>query len=290
MTGYGEAHIQEGGLDVVVELRSINSRYMKLALRCPDGYGSLEGRIDACVRQLVRRGTLQVNLRVHRVANPDDYRINQAVLNGYVQQLRHGPLRLSPEDSLPWQALLLLPGVIDQRSIDESEVEAEWPVIGRAVESALESLQRMRRAEGRAMADDLLENCRLIGEHVHTVDRLAPQVVAAYHQRLTERLGKLLTVHEVTAQPADVVREVGLFAERADISEELVRLRSHIEQFQAGVQSAESSGRKLEFLIQEMFREANTIGSKANDAQIAQHVVDIKTAIERMREMIQNVE
>jgi uncharacterized protein (TIGR00255 family) len=119
---------------------------------------------------------------------------------------------------------------------------------------------------------------------------LAPQVVAAYHQRLTERLGKLLAVHEVTAQPAAVVREVGLFAERADISEELVRLRSHLEQFRAGVQAAESTGRKLEFLIQEMFREANTIGSKANDAQIAQHVVDIKTAIERMREMIQNVE
>jgi uncharacterized protein (TIGR00255 family) len=140
------------------------------------------------------------------------------------------------------------------------------------------------------MEDDLADNCRIIGRELSAVEHLAPRVVESYRQRLTEKINKLLNQYGVTVEAAEVVREVGLFAERSDISEEAVRLRSHLEQFLAIMGLAESSGRKLEFVSQEMFREANTIGSKSNDAQIALHVVEIKTAIERIREMIQNVE
>jgi uncharacterized protein (TIGR00255 family) len=148
----------------------------------------------------------------------------------------------------------------------------------------------MRAEEGAAMAADLHANCQAITRSLDSVDDRAPLVVEAYGRRLTERLNKLLDQYPVSIDPADVVREVGIFADRSDISEEIVRLRSHLRQFDSTACGEESNGRKLEFLIQEMLRETNTIGSKANDAEIARHVVEIKTAIERMREMIQNVE
>lgn len=148
----------------------------------------------------------------------------------------------------------------------------------------------MRQDEGSAMTTDLADNIRLIVDELAKIDVLAPRVVEGYRQRLTDKIKKLLSEFGVAAETADVVREVGLFAERTDISEEIVRLRSHLDQFATVMRSAESNGRKLDFITQEMFREANTIGSKANDAQIAIHVVEIKTSIERIREMIQNVE
>jgi uncharacterized protein (TIGR00255 family) len=148
----------------------------------------------------------------------------------------------------------------------------------------------MRQEEGAAMAADLTANARAIAAELSAVERRAPQVVEAYRARLLDRLKGLLADLGVQIQPADVVREVGIFAERSDISEEIVRLKSHLEQFATVMAERDSQGRKLDFVIQEMFRETNTIGSKANDAEIARHVIEMKTAIERMREMIQNVE
>jgi uncharacterized protein (TIGR00255 family) len=148
----------------------------------------------------------------------------------------------------------------------------------------------MRREEGLAMATDLAANCRAAVASLDRVERRAPLVIDEYRSRLFDRLKRTLAELNVVLQPADVIKEVGLFADRSDISEEIVRLRSHLEQFQATMALPESSGRKLDFLTQEMFREANTIGSKANDVEIAKHVIEIKTSIERIREMIQNVE
>ncbi len=140
------------------------------------------------------------------------------------------------------------------------------------------------------MGRDLHANCQAIAADLDQIEQRAPLVVEAYRKRLMERLNKLLEEFGLEIQPADVVREVGLFTDRSDISEEIVRLRSHLQQFDAIARTEQGNGRKLEFVIQEMLRETNTIGSKANDAEIARHVVEIKTAIERMREMIQNVE
>jgi len=140
------------------------------------------------------------------------------------------------------------------------------------------------------MAEDLKVNLQAVADSLDEVQTRAPLVAEAYRDRLTERLNKIIAEHDVALDPSDLIKEVGLFADRSDISEEIVRLRSHVEQFTTIMDMKESSGRKLEFLTQEMVREGNTIGSKANDVEIARHVIEIKTAIERIREMIQNVE
>jgi uncharacterized protein YicC (UPF0701 family) len=250
MTGFGEAHRQADGVAVVVEVRTINNRYFKLTLKCGEGYSLLEPEIENVVRQQIRRGTVQVNLRVDRVRGSEDYQLNQAVLANYRRQLRELTSEWELGEAVPISQLLLLPGVIIENPTSPAEAE----------------------------------------EELKQVEERAPLVIQAYRERLVERLQATLAEFAVTLNPADLIKEVGLFAERSDISEEIVRLRSHLEQFDTIMELPESSGRKLEFLTQEMFRETNTIGSKANDVQIARHVIEVKASIERIREMIQNVE
>jgi uncharacterized protein (TIGR00255 family) len=290
MTGFGEAHQQQGGLTVSVEVRTSNSRYLKLSVRTSEGYGSIESHVESIVRRRVRRGTIQVNVRVERARAPEDYKINVDVLDSYRQQLQAIQSRWNPSQSIAADSLLLLPGVVNEDVTAMVDAGEDWPVIRETVETAIESLDRMRVEEGRAMAADLEANCLAIKASLDEVQRRAPLVVEAYRTRLKERLNKTLAEFDVTLDPSDVLKEVGLFADRCDISEEIVRLRSHLEQFEATMQSPESSGRKLEFLTQEMVREANTIGSKASDVEISRHVIEIKAAMERIREMIQNVE
>lgn len=290
MTGFGEAHRQQGSLAVAVEVRTINSKYFKLSARLPDGYSALEPQVESVVRGQVKRGTVQVSVRVNRARQADDYRLNSVALASYreqVEALRHA-WRLT--DPVALGALLQLPGVVDEAPAESNQLDEQWPTIEQGLVAALESMARMRIDEGRAMRNDLAANCATIAKELDGIDGRAPLVAEGYRARLTERLGKVFAEQQVTLDPADIVREVCIFAERSDISEESVRLRSHLEQFATIMDHEESSGRKLEFLTQEMFREANTIGSKANDVQIGMHVIEIKTAIERIREMIQNVE
>lgn len=290
MTGHGESQGRENNVAVAVEVRTINSRYFKLSVRSGDGYTSLETPIENVVRQHIRRGTVQVHVRVDREASPDDYQLNSAVLAGYRRQLEAVKEELHLLDALPLESLLLLPGVVDERAARNVDADADWPLIERILIAALENLAHMRVEEGEAMAADLSANCGLVARELAEIEKLAPRSVEAYRKRLADRLNALLAPLGAQVQAADIVREVGIFAERADISEEIVRLRSHLDQFDVYMGQDEGSGRKLEFLTQEMFRETNTIGSKANDADIARHVIEIKAAIERMREMIQNVE
>ena len=290
MTGFGEAHQQQGGLTVSVEVRTINSRYLKLSVRTSEGYGSIESHVESIVRRRVRRGTIQVNVRVERARAPEDYKINVDVLDSYRQQLQAIQSRWNPSQPLAADSLLLLPGVVNEDVTAMVDAGEDWPVIRETVETAIESLDRMRVEEGRAMAADLEANCHAMKASLDEVQRRAPLVVEAYRTRLKERLNKTLAEFDVTLDPSDVLKEVGLFADRCDISEEVVRLRSHLEQFDQIMESPESSGRKLEFLTQEMVREANTIGSKASDVEISRHGIEIKTALERIREMVQNVE
>jgi len=290
MTGFGEAHCQQDGLAVGIEVRTINSRYFKLAVRASDGYGGLEPLVEATVRKTIRRGTIQVAVRVDRMRSPEEYKINVEVLEQYRRQLDGLRQRWSLADEVPLQALLPLPGVVDEQNSELIDAEADWPTIQRTLEAAMQNLDRMRSEEGRAMAVDLLANVRAAAAGLAEIDRRAPMVAENYRARLDQRLRKILAEFSVALDPADLVREVGLFAERSDISEELVRLRSHFDQFETIMNEPESSGRKLDFLTQEMFREINTVGSKANDVEIARHVIEIKAAIERIREMLQNIE
>jgi uncharacterized protein (TIGR00255 family) len=290
MTGFGEAHRQTDGVAVVVEVRTINNRYFKLTLKCGEGYSLLEPEIEGVVRQQIRRGTIQVSLRVDRIRGSEDYQLNQAVLSNYRRQIEQLSERWQIGELVPLAQLLLLPGVVIENPTSPAEAEEEWPLVREALLAAMENLAHMRQEEGRAMAADLRANCQAICAELKRIEERAPLVIEAYRSRLAERLQSTLAEFAVTLDPADLIKEVGLFAERSDISEEIVRLRSHLEQFDSIMELPESSGRKLEFLTQEMFRETNTIGSKANDVQIAHHVIEIKASIERIREMIQNVE
>jgi uncharacterized protein (TIGR00255 family) len=290
MTGHGEAHLHEDGLSIAVEIRTVNNRYFKLNLRLTDGYAPLESHVENLIRQQIRRGTAQVSIQIDREPSPDDYRLNQQVLLGYLKQLESALGASVSRDVGQLAPLLSLPGVVHEPTAELEELETQWPKIERVITSALTAHAKMRTDEGRSMAADLTANGRAIAVELAKIETRAPQVVEAYRGRLNEKLTKLLAEVGVKSDLGDVVREVGLFAERTDISEEIVRLKSHLDQFTTIMATDESQGRKLEFLTQEMFRETNTIGSKANDAEIARHVIEIKTAIERMREMIQNVE
>jgi uncharacterized protein (TIGR00255 family) len=290
MTGFGEARSQTEGLAVSIEVRTINSRHFKLSYRASEGYAPLEPEIEVVTREVIRRGTVQLNLRVDRRASIDDYRINTEVLENYRRQLQAYTGRQEWSDPDDLQMLLSLPGAVDEHAGTEHDPRVDWPAIEPVLHEALAATTRMRAEEGVALAGDLAHNGRLVLEALDAIAQRAPDVVQAYQARLTQRVQQALSELNVTVEPADLIREITVFAERSDISEEIVRLRSHLQQYEAALLLPESSGRKLEFIAQEMGREVNTIGSKANDAEISRLVVEIKTALERIREQIQNVE
>jgi uncharacterized protein (TIGR00255 family) len=292
MTGYGEATHQSDVLHLAIELRSVNNRYLKVSLRATEPYNLLEAEFEKVIRRLIRRGTVQVHLRVQRQCSPQDFQVNAVALRAYVEQVRRVGAELGLTDG--GQALLAqvlaLPGVVPEFAGPSLHLEEEWPILERVLDQALARLQSMRQEEGRAMAQELLQHRDHIGRELDKIRARIPQVAGAYRDRLLDRVRGLLAELDVEIDRSDLIKEVAIFAERSDIAEEVVRLASHLEQFQDIVNEPESAGRKLEFLTQEMFREANTIGSKAGDVDISRHVVEIKGTLEKIRELVQNVE
>jgi uncharacterized protein (TIGR00255 family) len=283
MTGHGQASIVSETLDVHVEVRTINNRFFKCSLN-NDLPADVQAKVEDCIRKRVSRGTVYVRLRLHQHADLASYRLNGAAVQAYQLELQR--LGLPPASS---DALLTLPGVIVEQENYQGD-EALWPAIEQAVMQALDQLDAMRRQEGAAMAENLLANLEQLDGCTLQIERLGPSIVDHFSQRLTERINTLLQKHNISGNPADVIREVGAYAERADVAEEIVRLRSHCELFRATMKSPDSNGRKLDFVVQEMLRETNTIGSKCGAADVANLVVEMKTVIERMREMVQNIE
>ena len=290
MTGFGEARRQEDEIAVAVELRTVNNRYFKFSLRTSEGYGGLEPQIESVVRQQIKRGTVNVTIRIDRRVSPEENTLNLEVLHGYRKQLEQYQAEWQLPQGVSVEHLLELPGVIREPNATSDLAESAREIVEATVRDALARLAEFRAEEGRAMRADMSANCDLIGAELAKIASRAPLLVENYRSRLHERVASLLEEYQVTLQPGDLIREVSIFAERSDISEEIVRLRSHLEQFAAIMAAEESAGRKLEFLIQEMFREVNTIGSKSSDVEVARGVIEMKTAIERLREMIQNVE
>jgi uncharacterized protein (TIGR00255 family) len=233
---------------------------------------------------------VQVTVRVDRVCSGDEYRLNLDVLASYRRQIEALREEWQPDQPVPLESLLLLPGVIAENVVPAHDPAEDWSIVYETLEAAIGQMERMRSEEGRAMAADLRANALVAAASLQEVERRAPLVIESYRGRLAERVQKAIAEFQVTLDPADLLREVGLFADRSDVSEEVVRLKSHLDQFDQLLDAEESSGRKFDFLTQEMLREANTIGSKANDVEIARQVINIKSAIERIREMIQNVE
>ncbi len=292
MTGYGEASYQSEVLSLAVELRALNNRYLKVSLRAPEPYNLLESEFEKVVRRTVKRGTLQIHLRVQRQYAAQDFQVNAVALRSYVTQLRSacGDLDLADQGQVLLAQVLALPGVVPEPATSSLKLDEEWPVMERVLEGALARLQAMRQEEGRAMAQELLSLRDHIAAQLAVIREQAPRVAVLFRDRLLERVRALLAGVDVQIDRSDLIKEVSIFAERSDIAEEVVRLASHLDQFQVIVNEPESAGRKLEFLTQEMFREANTIGSKASDVEISRHVVEIKGALEKIRELIQNVE
>jgi uncharacterized protein (TIGR00255 family) len=292
MTGYGDARYQSDDLTLAVELRALNNRYLKVSLRATEPYNLLEPEFEKVIRRVIRRGTVQVHVRCDRQHAPQDYRINAIAIKSYLSQLRDfGAASVSPEITAAWlPQLLALPGVVPEPGDSTAELAQEWPVFERVLEEALDRLQAMRQEEGRAMAEELLQHRDALLADLERIRQRAPAVVAGYRDRLHERVRNLLAELDVEIDQSDLIKEVSIFCERSDIAEEVVRLASHLDQFQDILNEPESPGRKLEFLTQEMFREANTIGSKASDVEISRHVVEIKGTLEKIRELVQNVE
>jgi uncharacterized protein (TIGR00255 family) len=290
MTGYGEARYQSDQLTVALELRALNNRYLKISLRALEPYNLLEPEFEKVIRRTVRRGTIQVHLHCRRQHAPGDFQINAVALKSYVEQLRSLGEGLGISREVLLAQALALPGVVPEPGNATFSIDEEWPVLERVLEEALGRLQAMRQEEGRAMAQELLQMRDHIALHLNKIREQAPNVAVAYRDRLLERVRKLLAELDVQIDRSDLIKEVSIFAERSDIAEEVVRLASHLDQFQDIMNEPESPGRKLEFLTQEMFREANTIGSKASDVEISRHVVEIKGTLEKIRELVQNVE
>ncbi|MCC6418341.1 MAG: YicC family protein [Gemmataceae bacterium] len=292
MTGYGEARYQGDALALSIELRALNNRYLKVTVRASDPYHLLEPEFEKVIRRTVRRGTLQVHFRCERQAAPQDFRINPVALRSYLTQIQAAAadLNLPDRGETLFAQVLALPGVVPEPGSTSTHVEEDWPVIERVLTEALGRLQAMRQEEGRAMAQELLALRDAIGSHLERIRARIPHISTAYRDRLLERVRALLGELDVQIDRNDLIKEVAIFAERSDIAEEVVRLASHLGQFQEMMHDKESPGRKLEFLTQEMFREANTIGSKSGDVEISRAVVEIKAALEKIRELVQNVE
>jgi len=292
MTGYGEASYQSEVLNLGIELRSVNNRYLKITLRATEPYNLLEAEFEKVIRRTIKRGTIQVHLRCQRQFSPQDFQINAVALRSYLEQLR----RVSAELDLPdrgqslMSQVLTLPGVAPEPSQAAFHLEEEWPILERVLEQAINRLQTMRQEEGRAMAAELLQQRDCIAGELDQIRQRIPLVSVSYRDRLLERVRAVVAELDLPIDQSDLIKEVSIFAERSDIAEEVVRLASHLVQFQDIVNEPESAGRKLEFLTQEMFRETNTIGSKASDVDISRHVVEIKGALEKIRELVQNVE
>jgi uncharacterized protein (TIGR00255 family) len=258
-----------------------------------EGYSALEQRIEPLIRNVIERGTVNAQVRIVSTQESAGYQINTAVLDSYIKQLTSAATTLGQAKSFfpTMDRLITLPGVVvTENENSETDNEKIGLLLEKTIREALDALQTMRKTEGESMAKDLTANVECLRRLIGNITEWAPRVAPLYRQKLKERIEKVMTEQGLSLGDADFVRELAVYADRCDISEEIVRFQSHLEQFTSAMQSRESCGRKLDFLTQELFREADTIGSKANDADITKHVVEIKTVIERIREMVQNIE
>ncbi len=288
MTGHGHASGSHGELSIDVEIRTVNNRFLKVATRLSDIVASMDPKIEGIVRESLRRGTVNVSIRVGSSNQGIAPQVQLETLKSYIDQVSSLLRESGHAIQLELGSLLQLPGVLSSPSFDD--IEALEATVTMVLRHALSDLNRMRAIEGNAMAQQLTDGVLQIRSFRQNILERAPLVIDEYRRRLETRVRTSLAELGHSSSEIDVLREVLQHSDRCDIREELVRLESHLEQFQQSMKQSESQGRRLDFLIQELFRETNTIGSKANDATIAHDVVSIKTVIEQMRELVQNIE
>ena len=297
MTGFGDASAQRDGVHFAVELRSVNNRYFKAAVRVPEELGGIEPELEARLRKRVSRGALTLTVSFKDTSAAAAQEINEAALRRYLEHLEHVERQAIALGEAPRQVtidlagLLSLPGVVQPPTHLEL-AERVGPVVRELVDQACERMLAMRQSEGQSLVADLLRHRDYIVERMEQIALRAPSVVEEYHERLRSRVQELLDKAQLKLNEQDLAREVAIYAERCDIAEELQRLETHLEQFKQMLThpTGEPAGRTLDFVAQELLREANTIASKSNDAAIARVIVEIKGAIDRIKEQVQNIE
>jgi uncharacterized protein (TIGR00255 family) len=289
MTGFGEAQREEGGYVYHLEIRSFNQRYLKTSIYLPDEFSFLETEVDNLLRRRLTRGSVTLRLHVRVLGSQAAMELNTEALAAYVERLR----AVAGKDqriTVDLATLLTLPGVCQPHDLTESERAQRWTLLRELTEGALERLLAMREAEGQALAEDLAGHCAAIRRSLDKVRERIPAVVREYRDRLLARVEELVAGSNVRLAEEDLLKEVSIYADRSDISEELSRLEGHLGQFGTLLSGREPAGRKLEFIAQEMLREANTMGSKTGDGVVAREIIEIKSAVDRIKEQVQNAE
>lgn len=287
MTGFGSAAASNSDYSVKVEARSVNHRFGEIVVRAPKGYQGIEDRVRRLAGEYVERGRTEIFVSVEEFhGRQRTVRLDKGLLDGYRRAFFEASEALGAPGALSLEMLPAIEGIflIDEVEVD---VDAVWPLVESAAREALERLVAMRSAEGKRLEEDMLQRLDYVETLFAAISRRSPDVVELYRKRLTERIEQMLA-QEVDEQR--IAQEVALFADKSNIDEEITRAKSHIEQFRFACAAGKAVGRKLDFLLQELNREINTIGSKAQDGEIAKLVVDVKAELEKIREQAQNIQ
>jgi uncharacterized protein (TIGR00255 family) len=291
MTGFGSASTTLEGAHYAIEIRSVNNRYFKSQVRLPDELQGLEGEIESAVARRLSRGSIVVTVRFSDTSADAAAQINANAVQRYLEQLLNIPGLKHASARVDITALLALPGVVINDA-QEAQLERARAVLLKLVDEACSKVLTMRQREGQTLLADFQKHCGLIEEHLAVVQQRVPVTVQMYQDRLRQRMGALLAESGHAVRDEDLMREVAVFAERSDVAEEVARLQGHLAQFEQIISSGggDPAGRTLDFLSQELLREANTIASKCLDVEISRRIVEIKGAIDRIKEQAQNVE
>lgn len=288
MTGYGRCEETVGGRRITVELKSVNHKYFEFSPRVTRGYGFLEDKLKSYVQSRVARGKIDLFLSIETLEDADVVvSVNHSLAAGYIAALREITERYKLPDTVTVNSLSRYSDIFSVHKAPEDE-EAIWAAVQPVAEKAVDAFIAMRETEGRRLYEDVMARAAVILELVGKIEARSPETVKAYRERLEMKLREVLSDTSIDEQR--ILTEAAIFADKVAVAEETVRLRSHFEQLKSLLGAEEPSGRKMDFLVQEMNRETNTIGSKASDSQIAYMVVDIKAEIEKIREQIQNIE
>jgi uncharacterized protein (TIGR00255 family) len=289
MTGYGRSELAIRGISVSVEVRSVNSRYLDVTTRLPRSLSHREKDVKDIVRSFMSRGSLNVTVKIEKASNGETaLKVNTSAAKSYYKLLNELRKVVKVREQVKLEHLLNFSEILEPIDAEEAD-NKEWELVEETTRAALTQLNAMRVKEGSELAKDFEKRIGWIDETLKEIERLSVDRIPAERQRLLERIGQILEDKNIIDQNR-LELEIALLADKLDITEECVRYRTHNKFFLEAIKKEESPGRKLNFLIQEMNREANTIGSKANDAAIAHLVVKIKEELERIREQLQNIE
>ncbi|HPC99828.1 MAG TPA: YicC family protein [Acetivibrio sp.] len=288
MTGFGRGKIEDDGKELMVEIKTVNHRYCDIYIKMPRQISFMEDKVREIIRKNISRGKVDVYISYDDYGEDSkDIIIDKALAKAYSKSVEHLRDEFGLKDDISVSLIARFPDVLRVEKPEEDE-EKIWSLLSEALKDALDALINMRQIEGEGLMLDLLERTTLIEKNIKEISIRAPEVVKEYKCKLENRIKELLDQQIVDENR--IATEVAIFADRCNIDEELVRLGSHIKQLRETLRLSQPVGRKLDFLLQELNREINTIGSKANDLIITNQVVEIKSELEKIREQIQNIE